>query len=291
MHRSLSFLLPITLLACLAIGQAAGQQQPKNGETADLPKLDKFDPLYIDKSKNACVDFYAYTCSKWIAAHPISPDLPVTGTVLPLVVYNQTILRNTLEKAAADKQATGPERQIGDYWQSCMDESVRNANGKSWLEPSLTTVASLKSSKDLPRVIAYLHLNFPSAWAIWNDDDNYAKAPLFGFGAPQDLADASQTVAGIDQGGMALPSLDYYLDGSDRFKELRTKYVQHIQKMFELAGDSPDKAAAEAKTVMDIETTLAKASMDNITRRDPKKIYNKMTLAQVKAAVPDFGLG
>ncbi|HKD85971.1 MAG TPA: M13 family metallopeptidase [Terriglobales bacterium] len=124
---------------------------------------------------------------------------------------------------------------------------------------------------------------------MWNDDDNFAKAPLFGFGQAQDLADASLIVAGIDQGGMALPSLDYYLDGSDHFKEIRGKYVQHIQKMFELAGDPPAKSASEAATVMEIETVLAKASMDNVSRRDPKKIYNKMTLAQVKAVVPGFG--
>ena len=257
--------------------------------SAELPKLEIFDPSLVDKSKDACADFYQYTCSKWIAAHPITPDLPVSATDVPLFLYNQTILRNALDAAAADKQATGSERQIGDYWHSCTDEAVRNANGKTWLQPSLDTVASLKSTQDLPRVLAYLHQNFPAAWAMWNDDDNYTKAPMFGFGPAQDLADASKVVAGIDQGGMALPSLDYYLDNSDRFKELRAKYVQHIQKMFELAGDSSQKAAAEAKTVMEIETALAKASMDNVTRRDPQKIYNKRTLQQVKAATPGFG--
>ena len=262
---------------------------PANKSTAELPKLEKLDPALVDKSKDACVDFYQYTCTKWIAANPITPDMASNSTAHPLFLYNQTILRNTLEAAAADKQATGSERQIGDFWQSCMDETVRNANGKSWLQPSLNTIGSLKSSKDLPRVLAYLHLNFPAAWQMWNDEDNYAKVPLFGFGPAQDLADASKMVAGIDQGGMALPSLDYYLDNSDRSKELRAKYVQHIQKMFELAGDPSDKAAAEAKTVVEIETALAKASMDNVTRRDPKAIYNKRTLQQLKAAVPDFG--
>ena len=288
MHRVMSALLALLFLAPALSAENPAKSTQQNS-SSDLPKLEKFDVMWIDKSKDACVDFYAYTCSKWLAAHPISPDLPTTGTALPLFLYNQTILRNALETAAANKQGTGSERQIGDYWTSCMDVKVRDANGKTWLQPTMTTIASLKSSQDLPRVIAYLHLNFPSAWVMWNDDDNYAKAPLFGFGQVQDLANASLVVAGIDQGGMALPSLDYYLDNSDNFKELRTKYVQHIQKMFELAGDPPEKAAAEAKTVMDIETTLAKAAMDNVTRRDPKKIYNKMTLAQVKAAVPDFG--
>ncbi len=293
MRRVLSAVLGFAVLGSLAVAQTAGgqaaAQNAANAGSSDLPKLAKFDPALIDHSKNACVDFYEYTCSKWIAAHPISEDLPVTSVVLPLALYNQTILRNALEAAAADKQAKGSERQIGDYWTSCTNLDVRNAKGRSWFDPSLAKIATLKSTKDLPRVIAYLHTNFPSAWLMWNDDDNYTKAPLFGFGPAQDLADASMIVAGIDQGGMALPSLDYYLDGADRFKDLRSKYVNHIQKMFELAGDSPAQAAAEAKTVMEMETALAKESMDNVSRRDPKKIYNKMSLEQVKAAMPDFG--
>src|SRR5690242_8729620 len=122
MHR-LSLALMCLLVATVpAASQVTSKDPAKNTpDTADktyvgeLPKLEKFDPSFVDKSKNACTNFYQYTCSKWIAAHPISPDLPSTSTALPLFLYNQTILRNTLEKAAADKQATGSERQIGDY--------------------------------------------------------------------------------------------------------------------------------------------------------------------------------
>ena len=251
----------------------------------DLPKLEKFDPSLIDKTKNPCSDFYQYTCSKWVAAHPIAPDMPSTSVTLPLFLYNQTILRNAMEKAAADKNATGSERLVGDYWRSCMDEAGRDANSKAWLQPHLKVIASLKTKQDLARVLSYLHLNFPAAW---QGDDNYTKAPVMGFGPTQDLADASKVVAGVDQGGMALPSIDYYLGATDRFKDLRAKYVQHIAKMLELAGDTPDKSRAEAQTVLAIETALAKVSMDNVTRRDPEKIYNKRTLAQLKSAMPDF---
>jgi putative endopeptidase len=52
--------------------------------------------------------------------------------------------------------------------------------------------------------------------------------------------------------------------------ETRQKYVEHVQKMFELAGDKPEVAAAEAKTVLTVETGLAQASMDRTVRRDPK---------------------
>ena len=252
---------------------------------AQLPTLEKFDPSLIDKSKDACVDFYQYTCSKWVAAHPIPSDMPSTSVALPLFLYNQTILKDAMEKAAADKQAKGSERQIGDFWKSCMDESGRNANGKAWLQPHLAAIAGLKSKSDLARLVAYLHLNFPSSWV---SDDNSAKAPLFGFGPQQDLEDASKVVAGIDQGGMALPSIDYYLGTTAHFQEMRAKYLKHVQKMLELAGDSAGTAAAAAKTVMEMETAFAKASMDNVSRRDPVKVYNKRTLQQITAAAPDF---
>ena len=262
----------ILLLACLALGQ-------------DLPKLEKFEPSLVDQTKDPCNDFYQYTCSKWISAHPIPADMPSTSVALPLFLYNQTILRQAMEKAAANPQASGSERQIGAYWKSCMDEPTRNSNGKAWLQPHLDAVGALKSKGDLPRLTAYLHLNFPAAWL---SDDNSAKVALFGFGPTQDLEDSTKMVAGIDQGGMALPSLQYYLDDTAHFKELRAKYIEHIQKMLELAGDPEEKAAAAARTVMDIETAFAKASMDNVSRRDPKNIYNKRTLAQLKTAVPDF---
>ena len=251
----------------------------------DLPKLEKFEPSLLDKSKDPCSDFFAYTCSKWIGAHPIPPDMRGTSVALPLFLYNQTILRNAMEKAAANPQATGSQKQIGDFWRSCMDEAGRNANGKSWLAPHLKVIDAMKSKQDLAAVVAYLHQNFPAAW---EGDDNSTPAVLFGFGPTQDLEDASKIVAEIDQGGMALPSLDYYLGDTDRFKELRAKYVQHIRKMLELVGEPASQAASGAITVMEMETALAKASMDNVTRRDPQKIYNKRTLQQLKAAVPDF---
>src|SRR3954462_1237074 len=102
------------LLTAFVLGAtlcAMAQTPPPADST---PKLEKFDPTIIDKSKDPCQDFYAYTCSKWTAAHPIPPDLGSNGTGTPLYLYNQTILRDTLVKAAANKSATGSERQIGD---------------------------------------------------------------------------------------------------------------------------------------------------------------------------------
>src|SRR5262245_46792397 len=159
----------------LAFSQALNYT-PAAGPLAagDLPILERFDPSLVDKSKDPCTDFYQYTCSKWIAAHPSPADMPGTGVRLPLFLYNQTILRNAMESAAANPQAKGSERQIGDFWRSCMDEPGRKANGRAWLQTHLNMVDSLKSKRDLSRILAYLHLNFPAAW---QPDDNSTKAP------------------------------------------------------------------------------------------------------------------
>ena len=90
-----------------------------------------------------------------------------------------------------------------------MDESGRGAHGKAWLLPHLAAIDGIKSKQELARVLSYLHLNFRGAWEA---DDNWTKAPGFGFGPTQDLEDSSHVVAQIDQGGMALPSLNYHLD-------------------------------------------------------------------------------
>ena len=97
-------------------------------------------------------------------------------------------------------------------------------------------------------------------------------------------------VAQIDQGGLSLPNRDYYLNTDEKSK-LLTKYRAHIQKMFVLAGEPEAQAAADAGTVIELETAMAKAQMDNVKRRDPKNINNKMSLVQVKALTPSIDWG
>ena len=94
-------------------------------------------------------------------------------------------------------------------------------------------------------------------------------APLFRFGVEQDDKDSSKQIAGIAQGGLSLPDRDYYIVDSKRFQEIRKQYVEHMTKMFTLAGDSPEQAAKEAAAVMEIETALAKASTSRTDLRDP----------------------
>lgn len=104
------------------------------------------------------------------------------------------------------------------------------------------------------------------------------------------MHDSAATIAVLDQGGITLPDRDYYIKDDAKSVETRQKYVEHVQKMFELTGDKPEAAAAEAKAVLAVETGLAQGSMDRTARRDPKNRDHKMTVAEIVGAAPNFDL-
>jgi len=113
---------------------------------------------------------------------------------------------------------------------------------------------------------------------------------LFAFYPQPDMHDSSVTIPNLDQGGITLPDRDYYIKDDAKSVETRAKYQEHVQKMFELAGDKPDAAAAEAKTVLAVETGLAKAAMDRTERRDPKKRDHMMQTTEIVELAPNFEL-
>jgi predicted metalloendopeptidase len=117
----------------LAASVCLAQTAAPRASAQKAPQLERFDASLLDKSKDPCVDFYAYSCSKWQAANPIPADQPSVGPWTPLYLWNQTILRETMEKAATDASAKGTEQQVGDYWKSCMNLDERAAKGKEWL--------------------------------------------------------------------------------------------------------------------------------------------------------------
>jgi putative endopeptidase len=249
-------------------------------------KLEHFDPNLVDKTLDPCNDFYKYSCSKWLTANPIPPDQVFWSTGSGLELWNENLLRETLQAASAnDPNRAAVQQKIGDYYAACMDESGIESAGLKPLQPELARIAGLKSKKEITVEIARLHHLFPGAW---QQSDNQTNSPFFGFTGQQDYDDASKVVAQIDQGGLSLPNRDYYLKTDDKSKELLGKYRAHVQKMFVLAGESDAQAAADAGTVIELETAMAQAQMDNVKRRDPKNINNKMTLAQVRELAPSI---
>ena len=273
----------VLLFPVLGIIYADAQGAPASQST---PKLEHFDISMVDKTLDPCQDFYKYACSKWNAANPIPADQVAWGTGSGLQYWNENILRDALEKAAAPtSNRTDYEQKIGDYWAACMDESGIEAAGTRDLKPELERIAQMTSKSQLADQVAHIHQAVPGAW---QGDDNQSRAALLGFGQTQDFDDASRVVAAIDQGGLGLPNRDFYIKDDDKSKEIRGEYETHIKKMLVVSGESPEQSAVDAKTIIAIETAMAQAQMDNVTRRDPKNLNNKMSLEQVQSLTPSF---
>jgi putative endopeptidase len=285
-------ILKLMLCCALALpsallGQSASVMPSAARAAADQPsdaKLDHFDPNLVDKSINACDDFYKYACNKWIAANPIPADQVYWSTGGGLEIWNDNLLRETMEAASKeDSKRTAVQQKIGDYWTACMDERGIEAAGLKPLQPELERIAALKSKQEITLEIARLHHLFPGAW---QGSDNQTNAPFFGFTGGQDLDDATKVVGQFDQGGLSLPNRDYYIGTDEKSADTLSKYHAHIQKMLVFAGESGTQADADAGTVIELETSMAKAQMDNIKRRDPKNINNKFSLAQLRELTP-----
>ncbi len=110
----------------------------------------------------------------------------------------------------------------------------------------------------------------------------------FDFGSDQDYKDATKVVAEVDQAGLGLPDRDYYFKTDAKSERIRKQYVWHVAKTFGLLGDDPKTAAAEADTVMRLETELARVSMDRVSRRDPDNVYHRMDAAALAKLAPGF---
>jgi putative endopeptidase len=263
MRTTLSSTLSFVLLFCAA----AFAQQPS----------DKYEPALdvtsMDHTADPCVDFFQYSCGGWIKNNPIPPDQSSWSTYAKMQDENRFKLRDILEAASTPDPNRKPVTQkIGDYYASCVDEKAIDAKGAGPLKPMLDEIAAIKSKADLADVVAAMI------------DDN----ALFDFSSQQDFRDANQVIAGVDQGGLGLPDRDYYTKTDAKSEDLRKDYLAHVQKMFELLGDKSETAAAEAQTVMRIETAFAKGSMTRVERRDPKALDHKLTSAEFEKIAPEF---
>jgi len=272
----------VVLITSLVFAQGKPAAAPN-----ELPKLEHFSAEQLDKSVDPCTDFFKYACSKWIKANPIPADQAGWGTFNSLAIWNVAALHSTLEAVATPAANRGPvEKQAGDYYASCMDEATIDRLGITPLQPVLEKIAKLNSKAQLPELIATLHKTIRPA--NLNFIDPQYQGILFGLYSQPDFDDASQVVAVLDQSGFGMPGREFYTKDDEKSKQIRELYLKHIAKMLELSGESPAQAATDAKSVMEIENSLAVAAMDIVARRDPKNLNNKRNLKQLQAMTPDF---
>lgn len=256
----------IALVVAMSFGLAVVAQTAPRG----------FDPANMNTTCKACEDFYQYADGGWIAKNEIPPAFSTWGITSPLREKNIATLHEILEDAAKNTAAPkgSNEQKIGAFYASCMDEAKIEAAGATPLAPEIAAINKMKSVGDLPAMLAHLHrVGVPA---------------IFNFGAGQDLKKSDSVIAITGQGGLSLPDRDFYFKDDPKSKSTRDAYVQHVTNMFKLLGDDADKAAAEAQTVMKIETELAQVSLDRVARRDASKQYHKMAPADLKNVMANF---
>jgi putative endopeptidase len=269
-------LVPVLLLAAGSAFAQTPALSPADDTTPAPPaSIKSFDLTAIDKTADPCTDFYQYSCGNWVKDNPIPSDQVRWARSFSLLgERNRYLLWQELDAASKDPKSP-LEKKYGDFFAACMNTSLVDEKGLKPLEPALKRIADLKDAHKLGTLLGDLA-------------SEGSAAPLFRFGVQQDEKDSSKQIASIGQGGLSLPDRDYYIKDTKRFQEIRKQYVEHVSRMFVLAGDSADDAAKEAASVMEIETALAKDSTDRTLMRDPENRYHIYTIADFQKLAADF---
>jgi putative endopeptidase len=267
--------MPGIVMGAAALIAVAGASP--GGDTPAAPAMKSLSPADMDTKAEACTDFYQYAVGGWLEKNPIPSDRPRWGSFDELRQRNQDNLKKILERlAAASKSAKAgsDEKKLGDFYGACMDEAAIEKAGIKPIEPEL---AKIETIDDLPQLRAEI-----------NRLQSAGVGALFNFGSEEDRKDSSKVIAAALQGGLGLPDRDYFTKTDAKSADLREKYVAHVQKVLELAGAAPEKAAADAKAVMALETKLAEASQSNVDIRDPDKTYHPMSVEAFSKETPNL---
>ena len=274
-------LFAVAALAACALPSSAVRAETTGNAPASLATPPPLDPANLDTSVKPGDDFFHYANGTWLKDNPIPADQTRWGSFNALEERNKAVLHAILDQCAADAKKGGDAakpgsnvQKVGDFYASGMDEAAIEQEGIKPLQPYFDRIEALQDRAELPGMLA----DFQAM------DVNVLFAP--GIGA--DEKDSETNIAQLYQGGLGMPDRDYYLLPDTRSKDLRARYEKHVAKMFTLLGDAPDKADAEAKTVLAFETDLAHNSKTRVDLRDPEGNYHKMPVADVFREAPGF---
>src|SRR6185436_11819919 len=189
---------------------------------------------------------------------------------------NRDALRAILEASAKDAKAEkgSNAQKVGDFWSACMNESAIELQGAAPIKSDLDRIDAIRGMRD---VVAEIQRQ-----------QQKGIAPLFRFSAQNDFKNSNMIIAAVGQGGLGLPDRDYYLRDDEKFKATRKQYVDHIAKLFELAGSDSAKAGADAERVLALESQLAKASMPRVEMRKPENVYHITPVSELQSIAPSL---
>ncbi|MEZ7499669.1 M13 family metallopeptidase [Flavobacterium sp. Arc3] len=267
MKRKLSsFKIALLLLPILILG--ACNKIKSDGKLASGLMLKNMDTL-IRPGDN----FDAYVNGTWQRNTLIPADKPNYGAGYIVYDKSQEDVKAIIENASKSDFADGSDEQkIGDYYGDYMDSIGRNKIGVAPLLPEFKKIDSISNYSDLAEYFGHA-----------NQSGNNSP---FVIGVMEDLKDPSQYMLYAWQGGLGLPDREYYFLEDNKSKEIRKKYVTHIDKMLQLGG--VESSVALAPKIMALETSLAAKHMKKEQTRDMMKLYNKYPIKDLKQLMPYF---
>jgi putative endopeptidase len=276
-------LISLSVAAALAVALAGCERATEEKKVAtpapwtlDESKLQqpiRFAATDLDPSQSACKDLAAYANGKWLASNAIPADESGWGAFLVLRNRSLGVRQQLAERIAAEPDAAGIDKIIGDFWSTGMDDKKLNELG---IAPLKDRLAAIDALTDAPSVAEHLR-------TIAAVGEN----PLFDFGAEPDFKNSTLNIASAFQGGLGLPDSTYYTLADK--KPIREAYEKHIAKLFELAGTAAADAAKQAASVLAFETRLAKASKSSEDlSRDVELYYHPVKMAEADKLSPNF---
>jgi putative endopeptidase len=235
------------------------------------------DPVttHIDSSYRPQDDFFLFANNGWFKTHPIPSSESSNGIFRTIQdTINEAVKRICETSASANAEKGSNKQKIGDLYYSGMDTTTIEKNGTSSLQEEFKKIDAVTNIPELLGCVAHLK--------------TIGVSSMFGFAINKDEMNSSRYIVVLGQCRLGLPERDYYFNPDARTSNIRAEYQKYIAKMLELNGAEKTKAEADSKSVMALETSLAKASRKMEDLRDPYKNYNKMTCAGLDKISPSF---
>ncbi len=252
--------LVASLLVCCS---SACVLSPKAPVTA----YQAIDMKNLDRSAKPTDNFYEFAVGNWVKKNPVPASKSSWFSFNELYDHNRNVLKEVVNEAAAAHAAKGTNTQrVGDFFSAAMDSVKLDQLGASPLKPFLATIDQIHDAGGVKSEFAFLQ--------------THGLESAYGFSVDPDDKNSSMYIPGFSQGGLGLPDRDYYLKNDAHMVEIRKAYLTHVSAMLQLIGQSKTQADLAAASILKIETSLAKASMDRVAMRDPYATYHKMTLAK-----------
>lgn len=232
----------------------------------------RFSVKNMDTSISPADDFYRYTSGHWLKSNAIPPDRSSWSASAYLMEVNTATLRRLCEGSATKQDRTRVEQLVGDFYAAALNEARLEELKFKPIAEKLESIAALVTKDEAASLIAKLHHD--------------GTGTFFGWYVDADERHSSTYALHLVQGGLSLPEREYYLDKD--FEAQRAAFVTHVSRMFELAGDTPAVAKAEANDLLRLETLLARASKPAQDLNDSAANYHKMTPQELARAAPEF---